>query len=122
MLKDKLMKHLAKKGAKDLDPMDKEAKMGVVSELGRQAGAMMDSKVHPMAKAKHAEGSAEEEKSELPAEEAAEDGAHVPGEESPEIESEEDIEAEHADHSPEELDEKIQKLMALKHKKESGHA
>lgn len=34
----------------------------------------------------------------------------------------EDIEAEHADCSPEELDDKIQKLMALKHKKESGLA
>jgi|ERR1035437_2497075 hypothetical protein len=47
MLKDKLMNKLKKNGAKDLDPLEKSAKMGVVKELSRQAGSMMGDKVHP---------------------------------------------------------------------------
>ena len=41
------MKHLAKKGAKDLSPMEKDAKMGIVGELHKQASAMLHGKVHP---------------------------------------------------------------------------
>lgn len=129
MLKDKLMKKLNKKG--DLDPLEKDAKLGVVKELSRQASGMMGSKVHPAMKAEISadskeglkagldkashlvEGSPEEEAQESPAEELAEGDKE---------ESDEEIEAEHADHSPEELDAKIQKLMALKHKKEAGQA
>ena len=46
-MRDKLMKHLDKKGKK-LDPIDQQAKMGVVKELGRQAKEMLSSKVHPL--------------------------------------------------------------------------
>lgn len=148
MFKEKLMKRLDKKGAKDLDPLEKDAKMGVMKELSRQAGSMMGSKIHPMMKAEVAsdskeglkaglgkakqiiEGSPEEEAGESKEEEIQE-GDHDAGpaegsaeEEAGESKSEEDaeIEAEHADHSPEELDAKIQKLIELKHKKESGKA
>jgi hypothetical protein len=170
MLKDKLMKHLNKKGAKDLDPMEKDAKMGVIGELHKQANAMLHGKVHPAGKVtvasnskeglhhgllkadellKHSggedsvrdhtgtdlphaeqeevendqghdehEGSPEEEANESP-EEAAAEGDDVSPEDS---EHDADLEAEHADKSPEELDEHIQKLTALKHKKSAGLA
>ncbi len=169
MLKDKLMKHLNKKGAKDLDPMEKDAKMGVIGELHKQANAMLHGKVHPAGKVtvasnskeglhhgllkadellKHSggddsvrdhtgtdlpeheqdqveadqgsdalEGSPEEEASESP-EEAAAEGDASPAD----SEHDADLEAEHADKSPEELDEHIQKLTALKHKKKAGLA
>jgi hypothetical protein len=50
MLKDKLMKKLGQKGAKDLEPHEQAAKMGVVKELGRQASSLMSDKIHPMKK------------------------------------------------------------------------
>lgn len=148
------MKHLTKKGAKDLDPMDKEAKLGVVGELHRQASSMLGDKVgkgmnkvsvaanskeglhrglqkadsllgHPAAgedsELDHtgtspdheAEGSPEEEAHESHAEALAE------GDISPE---DAELEAEHSDKSPEELDAHIEKLIALKHKKHAGKA
>lgn len=159
MLKDKLMKHLAKKGAKDLDPMEKDAKMGVVKELGRQAGAMMGGKIHPAMAAKveadspeglkagldkaaniadHVgnnehehdpdklvEGAEEELHADLDKDaEAGESTDHIAKvlDDHPEDQEMADIEEEHADHSPEDLEAKIQQLQALKQKKESGRA
>ena len=159
MLKDKLMKHLAKKGAKDLDPMDKEAKMGVIKELGRQAGSMMHSKVHPMMAAKveadspeglkagldkaagiadHVgnnvhehdpekivEGDEEELHADLDKDsESNESSDHIAKvlQDHPEDQEMADIEEEHAEHSPDDLEAKIQKLQALKLKKQSGRA
>ena len=49
MLRDKLMKHLQKKGKK-LDPMEQEAKMGVIKSLSEQAGGMMGDKVKGLKK------------------------------------------------------------------------
>lgn len=139
MFKERLMKHLAKKGAKDLDPMDQKAKLDVVGEMHRQASSQLGKKVglkkaveeedaeleHPGGK-EGVEGSPKEEASESHSEAIAEgDIEGSPDEEateSPEEESKEDIEAEHAGHSPEQLDSKIQHLMNLKHKKQSGRA
>lgn len=45
----KLMKKLEKKDKK-LDPLEKEAKMGVVKALSKQASSMLGDKVHPMKK------------------------------------------------------------------------
>lgn len=156
MLKDKLMKHLAKKGAKDLDPMEKDAKMGVIKELGRQAGSMMKDKIHPAMVAKVASDTPEGLKAGLDKAagiashvgnnvhehdpeklvESAEEELHADldhdneaGEspehqemvmgDHPESEQPDDaqMEAEHGDKSPEELDHHIQMLTALKHKK-----
>jgi len=163
------MKHLAKKGAKDLSPMEKDAKMGIVGELHKQASAMLHGKVHPAGKVtvasnskeglhhgllkadellKHSggedsvrdhtgtdlphaeqeeveadqghdehEGSPEEEANE-PVSEALDEGDVSPAD----SEEDGDLEAEHADKSPEELDAHIQKLTALKHKKKAGLA
>lgn len=173
MLKDKLMKHLAKKGAKDLDPMEKDAKMGVIGELGRQASSMLGDKIHPLKKVTvasdskeglkagldkaaglvnhgldhehdpekmvesaeeelHADLDHDNEEGESAAHKQAVLGHHSemdaegsPAEEaaeSPHQESEEDVAAEHADHSPEELDAKIAHLHALRAKKLSGRA
>jgi hypothetical protein len=176
MLKDKLMKHLAKKGVKDLDPLEKEAKLGVASELHKQASDMLGGKIHPAKKVtvaadsseglkagldkaaglvdsanqhetdpdKMVESAEEEMHADLDHDnEAGESPEHVAkvkggmhnpelpmGDESPEEESaesphqesEEDVAAEHADHSPEELDAKIAHLHTLRAKKLSGRA
>ena len=44
---EKLLSKLAKKG-KELDPMEKQAKLGVVGELSKQAGDMLSDKIHPL--------------------------------------------------------------------------
>lgn len=163
------MKHLAKKGAKDLDPMEKDAKMGVIGELHKQASSMLGHKVHPMNKVSVASNSkeglhhgllkadkllqhsggddsvrdhtgtdlpdAEQKEVEAdqgsdalegsPEEEAHEshDEAMSEGDISPEAsEHDADLEAEHADKSPEEMDAHIKKLMALHSKKKAGLA
>lgn len=168
MMREKLLSKLEKKGKK-LDPLEQEAKKGVIGEMSRQAGAAMGDKIHPRMKAEISSDSKEGMKKGLDkaaglvdkanpydtdpeklvenAEEdmhedldhdneegeSAEHKAKVFGHdeegspeeeamESPEEESKEDVEAEHADHSPEELDAKIQHLMELKRKKEHGLA
>lgn len=150
--KSKLMNHLNKKGAKDLDPLEKEAKLGVVSELSRQAHSMLGDKINPSKKVTVASDSKEgikaglakaaglvdhsedpghdPEKIQEEADEAipgdngdamAEGSAEEEAMESPQ-EEEAELEAEHADKSPEELDAHIEKLIALKHKKQTGRA
>lgn len=49
MMREKLMKKLQSKG-KELDPLEKQAKMGVIKELSKQAGDMLGSQIHPMKK------------------------------------------------------------------------
>jgi hypothetical protein len=161
--KEKLMKHLDKKGSKKLDPMEKDAKMGVIKELGRQAGAMMGDKVHPKMKAmvaadnphdlkegldkaagivgdatgmhehdpeKLLEQTEEEMHADLDKDgEAGEPEMHkmavlgrhpetLNGNHAPSVDMDGDeMEAEHADHSPEEIDAKIAKLHEIRAKK-----
>lgn len=162
MLKNKLMQKLDKKGAKDMHPLEKEAKLGVIKELSRQAGSMLGDKIHPMKKVTVASDSKEGLKAGLDKASGIVEGAGSPvdhetdpgklvesaeeemhadldhdGEagESPEhiakvaggLHNEPDpspedaaLAAEHEDHSPEEIEAKIQKLMALKGKKQAG--
>jgi hypothetical protein len=135
------MKKIASKG-KDLDPLEKEAKMGVIKELSRQAGSMMGDKVHPLKKVSVASDSKEglkeglekaaglvehadmhEHDPEKLVEQAEEElGADL------DKDNEEGESSEHAekvgekdmeDCSPEELDAKIAELQALKAKKQA---
>lgn len=143
MLKEKLMKKLASKG-KDLDPLEKEAKMGVVKELSRQASSMLGDKISPLKKVTVASDSKEGLKEGLDkaaglVEKVPMDGhEHDPEKlvESAEEELGADLDkdnevgegSEHAEGemekdmeecSPEEIDAKIAELQALKAKKEA---
>lgn len=129
MFKEKLMGNLKKKGAKELDPNEKKAKMDVVKSLSSQAGAMMGSKMKGFGGLK--QGVAESDSKLEHTGDVADhtgspyEGKPGDGDSSPDSSSgaegaEEDFAEEHADCSPEELDQKIQALMDLKAKKESG--
>jgi len=127
MLKEKLMQKLDKKGKK-LDPLEKEAKMGISKEMSRQAGALLGGKI-PAKKVTVAADSAEGLKEGL---EKAED--LVEGGEEEEMgadlekmkvlgnekEPMSDLLKEMEDCTPEEIDEKIAELEALKAKMKAG--
>lgn len=127
MLKEKLMQKLDKKGKK-LDPLEKEAKMGIAKEMSRQAGALLGGKI-PAKKVTVAAHSAEGLKEGL---EKAED--LVEGGEEEEMgadlekmkvlgnekEPMSDLLKEMEDCTPEEIDEKIAELEALKAKMKAG--
>ena len=121
-MKDALMKKLEKKGKK-LDPLEKEAKMGIVKEMGRQAGALLSGKIPGKKQVTVAADSKEGLKAGL---EKAED--IVEGEEGVEPELEgmkeamgekppmEGLLKEMENCTPEEIDEKIAELEMLKAK------
>lgn len=141
-MNDKLMANLKKKGKKISNPNEKEAKMGVLGELARQAGDMMKDKVHSLKKVTVAAPDSEHLKQGL--EKAKEMISHNPDDKMEQAEEElhEDLDkdnemgespehkakvlGEHAamgDHSPEmeeecntpeEIDAKIQELLAKK--------
>lgn len=121
-MKDMLMKKLEKKGKK-LDPLEKEAKMGIVKEMGRQAGALLSGKIPGKKQVTVAADSSEGLKEGL---EKAED--IVEGEEGVEPELEgmkeamgekppmEGLLKEMENCTPEEIDDKIAELEMLKAK------
>lgn len=117
MMHEKLMKKLEKKGKK-LSPLEQKAKMDVVKELQSQAGDMMGEKLKGLKKVTVASDSEEGLKAGL---EKAEEVIEQKQESEQEDESEEmSAESDESEEelSPEEIDAKIQELMALKKKKE----
>jgi len=139
-LKDKLMKKVGKKD--DLDPLDKEAKMGVMKELSRQAGAMLGDKIQPKMKAEVAADSKEGMKEGLDKAaglvDKAPDVEHDPDKIMEGAEEDMGADLDHdsemgedpahkakvlaGDASPEEIDEMIAHLQALKDKKQAPMA
>lgn len=113
-MKGKLMKKLGDK--EDLDPLEKEAKMGVVKELSKQAGAALGDKIKPMKKVEVASDSPEGLKAGLEkAEEMVEGADEMEDPAKGMVEAMEDC-------SPEEIDAKIAELEALKAKKQGDNA
>lgn len=118
MMHEKLMKKLEKKGKK-LSPLEQKAKMDVVKELQSQAGDMMGEKLKGLKKVTVASDSEEGLKAGL---EKAEEVLEQKEEAEQEDESEEMSAESEEELSPEEIDAKIQELMALKKKKEEQQA
>ena len=136
MLKEKLMSKLEKKGKK-LDPLEKEAKMGIAKEMSRQAGALLGGKI-PAKKVTVAADSKEGLKEGLSKAEQIVEGAEEEmgadlDKDNEEMESDlhkmkvlgekppmHDLVKAMEDCSPEEIDEKIAELEALKMKMKSG--
>jgi hypothetical protein len=132
----KLMEKLEKKGKK-LNPLEKKAKLDVVKELSSQAGEMLGDKLKGLKKVTVASDSKEGLKAGL---EKAESILEKHDEASPVQKMEEEMgadldhdgeEGESEEHkeevlgeemSPEEIEAKIQELMALKKKKEEQKA
>lgn len=136
MNKEKLMQKLEKKGKK-LKPLEQKAKLDVIKELSSQAGEALGDKLKGLKKVTVASDSKEGLKAGL---EKAEDILEKHDRESPVEKMEEEMgadldhdgeEGESEEHkesvmggemSPEEIEAKIQELMALKKKKEEQKA
>jgi hypothetical protein len=139
-MRDKLMERMGKKGKK-LNPLEQKAKMDVVKSLSEQAGSMLGDKVKAMKQVtvaapdkkglveglEKAEDIIEGDENEASVSEMMKDKASddmESDEEGSEMESEDEEESESddmmeecKDMSPEELDDKIQKLLELKKEK-----
>lgn len=130
---DKLMEKKKKDGGK-MRPEEKEAKMGVLENLKQAMSESMSGKLGGLKKVTVASDSTEGLKKGL--DKAKEITGHLPesegeDEESPDHEAAESVEEETAEHeagseesedeeyTPEEIDAKIQKLLALKKKMKS---
>lgn len=120
MYKEKMLERMKKKG-KELDPNEKEAKMGVVKELSRQASSMLSDKSKPKAKVEVAANSKEGLKEGLEKAEELLEGDKPEGMEEGKPDAC-DISPEEAELSAEDLDEKIKKLMELKDSKKSENS
>jgi len=123
-MQDKLMKKLEKKGKK-LNPVEKEAKMGVLKDLSSQAGEMLRDKLKGLKKVTVASDSKEGLKEGLEKAEEMVAGAPEQEKEMPEMEeSDEEHEsdemlADAEEMSPEQIEEQIKKLQELKAKKQA---
>lgn len=130
-MRDKLMERMGKKGKK-LNPLEQKAKMDVVKSLSEQAGSMLGDKVKAMKQVtvaapdkkglveglEKAEDIIEGDENEASVSEMMKDKASDDMESEDEEESESDDMMEKCkDMSPEELDNKIQKLLELKKEK-----
>ena len=120
-MNDKLLKALEKKGKK-LDPVAKEAKMGVLKDLSSQAGGLLKDKLKGLKKVTVASDSKEgleeglDKAEELISGKIGEDG-HEMEEEMEEPLEVAEVSDEEEDLSPEQIEEQIQKLQALKQEK-----
>lgn len=123
----KMLKMLGKKKDRKMDDNEKEAKMNVVKEMRDLASAKMGDKIKGLKKVTVASDSKEGlaaglDKAEDLLENSSEDGEELAGKEEMDSLENESEESEYADCSPEELDEKIKELMALKQKMQQEKA
>jgi hypothetical protein len=129
-MREKLMERMGKKGKK-LNPLEQKAKMDVVKSLSEQAGSMLGDKVKAMKQVtvaapdkkglveglEKAEDIIEGDENEASVSEMMKDKASDDMESDEEESESDDMMEECKDMSPEEIEDKIQKLLELKKEK-----
>jgi len=129
-MREKLMERMGKKGKK-LNPLEQKAKMDVVKSLSEQAGSMLGDKVKAMKQVtvaapdkkglveglEKAEDIIEGDETEASVSEMMKDKASDDMESDEEESESDDMMEECKDMSPEEIEDKIQKLLELKKEK-----